>query len=81
MHNVKYAIYKEGEYFVTKCLNFELSTFGETLDEAQKNMKEALELYFEEDSFSVVIPPKGGIYAKLLAMVQKFWHGCQPTLA
>jgi len=49
MHNVKYAIYKEGEYFVTKCLNFELSTFGETLDEAQKNMKEALELYFEED--------------------------------
>lgn len=49
MHNVKYVIYKEGKYFVTKCLNFELSTFGETLDEAQKNMKEALELYFEED--------------------------------
>ena len=49
MHNIKYVIYKEGEYFVTKCLNFELSTFGETLDEAQKNMKEALELYFEDD--------------------------------
>ena len=50
MHNVKYVIYKEGDYFVTKCLNFELSTFGETLDEAQKNMKEALELYFEDDN-------------------------------
>ncbi|MEZ5690329.1 MAG: type II toxin-antitoxin system HicB family antitoxin [Rickettsiales bacterium] len=49
MHNVKYVIYKEGNYFVTKCLNFELSTFGKTLDEAQKNMKEALELYFEDD--------------------------------
>ncbi|MEK6747451.1 MAG: type II toxin-antitoxin system HicB family antitoxin [Rickettsiales bacterium] len=78
MHNVKYVIYKEGKYFVTKCLNFELSTFGETLDEAQKNMKEALELYFED---AAVIPPKGGIYTKLLAAVQDFWHGCQPTLA
>ncbi len=49
MHNIKYVIYKEGEYYVTKCLNFELSTFGETVDEAQKNMKEALELYFEDE--------------------------------
>lgn len=47
MQNVKYVIYKEGRYYVTQCLNFELSTFGETLEEAQKNMKEALELYFE----------------------------------
>lgn len=49
MHHIKYVIYKEDKYFVTKCLNFELSTFGETLDEAQKNMKEALELYFEDE--------------------------------
>lgn len=49
MHNVKYVIYKEGEYYVTRCLNFELSTFGNTLDEAQENMKEALELYFEDN--------------------------------
>ena len=47
MQSVKYIIYQEGKYFVTKCLNFELSTFGETLDEARANMKEALELYFE----------------------------------
>lgn len=49
MQNVKYVIYKEGKYYVTQCLNFELSTFGETLEEAQKNMKEALELYFEDN--------------------------------
>ncbi len=49
MRHVKYVIYRDGEYFVTKCLNFELSTFGETIDEAQKNMKEALELYFEDE--------------------------------
>ncbi len=49
MHNVKYVIYKEAQYYVTRCLNFELSTFGETIDEAQKNMKEALELYFEDN--------------------------------
>jgi predicted RNase H-like HicB family nuclease len=56
MHNVKYVIYKEGQYFVTRCLNFELSTFGETLDEAQKNMREALELYFEDNENPEFMP-------------------------
>lgn len=56
MHNVKYVIYKEGKYFVTRCLNFELSTFGETIDEARKNMKEALELYFEDNDNPEFIP-------------------------
>jgi len=56
MHNVKYVIYKEDKYFVTRCLNFELSTFEETIDEAQKNMKEALELYFEDNDNPEYIP-------------------------
>ena len=54
MHNVKYVIYKEGKHYVTKCLNFELSTFGDTIDEVQKNMKEALELYFEDEALGGV---------------------------
>ncbi len=46
MHDVKYVIYKEGQHFVAQCLNVEVSSFGDTLDEAVANITEALELYF-----------------------------------
>ena len=43
----KYIIYREGKYFVAQCLNVDVSSFGKTIEEAQNNIKEALELYFE----------------------------------
>jgi predicted RNase H-like HicB family nuclease len=46
---LKYIIYREGKYFVAQCLNVDVSSFGKTIEEAQKNIKEALELYFEGD--------------------------------
>lgn len=49
MKNFKYIVYKEGKYFVSQCLNVDVSSFGETLDEAVLNLKEALELYFEDE--------------------------------
>ena len=48
MESIKYVLYKEGKYYVVKCINIELSTFGETIEEALKNLDEALELYFED---------------------------------
>lgn len=48
MHNIKYIIYKEGKYYVSQCLNVDVSSFGESVDEALENLKEALELYFED---------------------------------
>jgi hypothetical protein len=36
-------------YNVAQCINIELSTFGETIDEAMRNLDEALALYFEDD--------------------------------
>jgi predicted RNase H-like HicB family nuclease len=45
---LKYVIYREGKYYVAQCLNVDVSTFGETIQEAQNNLKEALELYFED---------------------------------
>ena len=45
--NFKYIVYKEGKYFVSQCLNIDVSSFGETMDEAVQNLKEALELYYE----------------------------------
>ncbi len=48
--SLKYCLYKEAPYFVAQCLNVDVSTFGETRDEAISNLKEALELYFEGES-------------------------------
>ena len=47
---LKYVIYHEGKYYVAQCLNVDVSSFGETIKEAQNNIKEALELYFKGDS-------------------------------
>jgi len=49
MKKIKYVIYKEGKYYVSQCLNVDISSFGTTIDEASANLKEALQLYFEGD--------------------------------
>lgn len=45
---VKYCIYKEDGFYVAQCLNVDVSSFGESVEEAIFNIKEALELYFED---------------------------------
>ncbi len=49
MKKIKYVIYKEGDYYISQSLNVDVSSFGKTIDEATKNLKEALDLYFEDD--------------------------------
>lgn len=49
MKKIKYVIYKEGKYFVSQCLNVDVASFGKTIDEANANLKEALQLYFEDN--------------------------------
>ena len=46
---LKYIIYREGKYYVSQCLNVDVSSFGESIEEARKNLQEALELYFEDE--------------------------------
>ena len=47
-------VWKEDKYYVAKCLNVEVSSFGESKEEALVNLQEALELYFEdEDSINL----------------------------
>lgn len=46
--SLKYAVWKEGKYYVSQCLNVDVSSFGKTQKEALKKLEEALELYFEE---------------------------------
>jgi predicted RNase H-like HicB family nuclease len=44
MKTLKYIIYKEGKHFVSQCLNVDIASFGNTVEEAADNLKEALDL-------------------------------------
>ena len=52
--NLKNIIWREGKHYVAQCLNVDVSSFGKTKTEAVKNLKEALELYFEDTKSSKV---------------------------
>lgn len=42
------VVWKEGKNFVAQSLSPDVSSFGKTKKEALKNLREALELYFED---------------------------------
>ncbi|HUY78547.1 MAG TPA: hypothetical protein VMV29_17385 [Ktedonobacterales bacterium] len=42
------VIYREDDQWVAQALNVEVSSFGDTADEARAAITEALELYFED---------------------------------
>jgi predicted RNase H-like HicB family nuclease len=44
---LKNLVWKEQKYFVAQSLNVEVSSFGDTREEALRNLSEALSLYFE----------------------------------
>lgn len=48
MKSITYCVYREDEHFVAQCLNVDISSFGDTREEALANLREALELYFED---------------------------------
>lgn len=49
MKTLKYVVYQDGKYFVSQCLNFDVSSFGKTIEEAVKNLEDAVELYLRDD--------------------------------
>ena len=58
---LKNVVWKEGKYYVAQSLNVDVSSFGTTKKEALANLREALELYFEdapEGSASAVEAPE-----------------------
>lgn len=34
MRHLKYVVYQEDKYYVSQCLNVDVASFGETIDEA-----------------------------------------------
>ena len=41
------SVQREGEWYIAQALEVDVTSQGETLDEALANLREALELYFE----------------------------------
>jgi len=50
MYNLKYVVYREGPYYVSQCLNVDVSSFGKSIDEAVLNLKDAVQLYLRDDA-------------------------------
>lgn len=55
-HSLHALVWKEGKYFVAKCLEIEVASQGESKKEALANLKEAVELYLEDEKVSKLPP-------------------------
>jgi len=51
------AITHEDPWYVARCLDVEVASQGETAEEALANLKEALELYFEDEALPEDLEP------------------------
>ena len=49
--SIKYnvIIQKEEEWYVAKCIDNNVASQGKTIEEALKNLKEAIELYYQDE--------------------------------
>jgi predicted RNase H-like HicB family nuclease len=46
--DVQTVVFREGGHVVAQCLDVDVSSFGASEEEALGNLREALELYFED---------------------------------
>ena len=46
--DLKTVVYKEGDYYISQCLDVDVSSFGKTKKEALAMLQDALELYFQD---------------------------------
>ncbi len=46
--DLEVVVYKEGDGYVAQCLNVNVASEGDTEKDALENIREALELYFED---------------------------------
>ena len=47
------SVWREGDWYVAQCLEVDVASQGESEEEALKNLREALELYFEPPGPSI----------------------------
>ncbi len=51
------AVIHEDPWYVARCLEIEVASQGTTVEEALENLKEALELYFEDEELPQGLEP------------------------
>ena len=49
---------KDGKWYVARCVELGVVSQGKTIEDAQKNLKEAVELYLDDRPKSKIILPK-----------------------
>ena len=49
------SIWREGDWYVSRCEELEIASQGETVEGAQKNLEEAIGLFFEVASYTEVM--------------------------
>ncbi|MFH1253510.1 MAG: type II toxin-antitoxin system HicB family antitoxin [Candidatus Uhrbacteria bacterium] len=64
--NLKSVVWQEGKYYVSQCLEVEVSSFGKTRKQALDNLQEALELYFED----VPLPERVEVKNPIITSIQ-----------
>jgi predicted RNase H-like HicB family nuclease len=51
------AVTHEGDWYVARCLEVEVTSQGPTADDSLANLREALELYFEDEDLPEDLEP------------------------
>ena len=49
MRHIHYTLYREDSDYVAQCLDYDVSSFGATKEEALAMLKEAVELYLDDE--------------------------------
>lgn len=63
-YNFTVVINQEGKWYVAQCVELGVVSQGRTIDEAQKNLKEAVELFLE-DAPKKTLPKKNSLITTL----------------
>ena len=61
------VIKKEEEWFVATCLENNIASQGKSIDDAVKNLKEAIALYYEDEE-KIALPKNEQIFITSLEM-------------
>jgi len=56
VRSIKYSVWNEPPYYVAQCLSVEVSSFGETAEDAVRNLMEAVDLYFDDNQTTEIRP-------------------------
>ena len=61
MRTLRYVTWQEDGAFVAQCLDVDVASEGDTQEESVANLKEALELYFEDAADLPLLAPSSRV--------------------